>query len=243
MDLWLHIRNDLRQCFDLLLPPACLLCGERLPPDTPATEFCPGCHAGMPAPAPGRCPVCAIAHRTPMPSLHHCEACLRQPPPFTRVHAVGPYAGTLQEAVQRFKYHGQLPLERPLGSLLATAVLAAGGRRPDLVIPVPLHKSRLRERGYNQSLQLARQVGRRLETPVIPELLQRIRVTSTQQGLDAVTRNSNLRGAFTATARLTGRHLLLVDDVMTTGATSRECAGVLRQAGAASVEVAVLGRA
>jgi ComF family protein len=168
---------------------------------------------------------------------------LRQPPPFARVHAVGPYAGTLREAVQRFKYHGQLPLERPLGALLSATVLATGGRRPDLVIPVPLHKTRLRERGYNQALQLARQVGRQLKVPVNPELLRRSLVTTPQQGLDAVTRSSNLRGAFAITTQLTGRHLLLVDDVMTTGATARECAGVLRKAGAASVEVAVLGRA
>jgi ComF family protein len=149
----------------------------------------------------------------------------------------------LQEAVQRSKYHGQLPLERPLGILLATTVLAGGGRRPDLLVPVPLHRHRLRERGYNQSLQLARQLGRQLKVPVEPRLLRRIRMTTSQQGLDAVARNSNLRGAFAVTAQLAGRHLLLVDDVMTTGSTARECAGVLRQAGAASVEVAVVGRA
>jgi ComF family protein len=243
LDFWRRAWHDLRACCDLLLPAACLLCGERLPPAAPATAFCPDCRDGMPQPAPARCPVCAIAHRSLTPSLHHCEACLRQPPPFARVHAVGPYTGALQEAIQRFKYQGQLPLERPLGKLLADTVLAAGGRRPDLLVPVPLHLHRLRERGYNQSLQLARQLGRQLKAPVTPGLLQRTRATTSQQGLDAVTRGSNLRGAFAATAPLHGRHLLLVDDVMTTGATVRECAEVLRKAGAVSVEIAVLGRA
>lgn len=243
MSLWPRIRSDLRQCLDLLLPPACLLCSERLPAGTPATAFCPTCAAGMPQPAPACCPLCAVAHRTPVPSRHHCEECLRQPPPFVRVLAVGPYAGTLKEAVQAFKYRGQLPLERPLGELLTTSVRAGGGRHPDLVVPVPLYPQRLRERGYNQSLLLARRLAAQLAVPVEARLLRRTRATAPQQGLDATARSSNLHGAFAVTARLPGRHILLVDDVMTTGATVRECAAVLRRAGAAAVEVAILGRA
>jgi ComF family protein len=187
--------------------------------------------------------VCAVAYRSPTPSLHHCEACLRHPPPFVKVHAVGPYAGTLQDAIQRFKYHGQLPLERPLGTLLIETVLRGWGPRPNLVVAVPLHKNRLRARGYNQALQLARQVGRHLGVPVAPELLRRVRDTAAQQGLDAAARNSNLRGAFAVSHPVSARRILLVDDVMTTGATARECAAVLCAAGASAVEVAVLGRA
>jgi ComF family protein len=243
MSFWLQLRSELHHCMELFLPPACLLCGERLPAGASATDFCPICRDSMPQPAPARCPVCAVAHRTLTPSLHHCESCLRQQPPFARVFAVGPYTGTLQEAIQRFKYRGQLPLERPLGALLAETLLTGGGQRPDLVIPVPLHKDRLRERGYNQALQLARQLGRRLRVPVAADLLRRVRATATQQGLDAVARKSNLRGAFAVTAPVTGQQLLLVDDVLTTGATVRECAHALRTAGAAAVEVAVLGRA
>ena len=243
MSFWQSARDELRRCCDLLLPPACLLCGERLPAGLPATDFCPPCRDGLPQPAPARCPLCAVAYRSPAPSLHHCETCLRQPPPFVKVHAVGPYAGTLQDAIQRFKYHGQLPLERPLGTLLAETVLSGRGPRPHLVAAVPLHKNRLRARGYNQAVQLARQVDRHLGVPVAPELLCRVRDTAAQQGLDAAARNSNLRGAFAAPRPVAGRRILLVDDVMTTGATARECAAVLCAAGAAAVEVAVLGRA
>jgi len=243
VSFWQSARDELRRCCDLLLPPACLLCGELLPASYPATDLCPQCHAGLPQPAPARCPLCAVAYRSPTPSLHHCETCLRQPPPFVKVHAVGAYAGTLQDAIQRFKYHGQLPLERPLGSLLVKTVLSGGGPRPHLVTAVPLHQNRLRARGYNQALQLARQVGRHLGVPVAPELLRRVRDTAAQQGLDAAARNSNLRGAFAAPRPVAGRRVLLVDDVMTTGATARECAAVLRAAGATAVEVAVLGRA
>jgi ComF family protein len=240
---WQSARDELSRCCDLLLPPACLLCGARLPTGHSATDLCPQCRAGLPQPAPARCPLCAVAYRSPTPSLHHCDSCLRHPPPFVKVHAAGPYAGTLQNAIQRFKYHGQLPLERPLGTLLAETVAGGGGSRPDLVAAVPLHKNRLRARGYNQALQLARQVGRHLGVPVAPELLRRIRDTAAQQGLDAAARNSNLHGAFAAPRPVAGRRILLVDDVMTTGATARECAAVLRKAGAACIEVAVLGRA
>lgn len=243
MSFWLTIAGQLKSCCNLLLPPACLLCGERLPTDGPAGDFCAACRLGLPRPAPASCPVCAVAYRTPIPSDHHCENCLRHPPPFNRVVAVGPYAGTLQEAVQRFKYRGQLSLERPMGTLLVDALKNAGVRCPSLVVPVPLHVSRLRERGYNQSLQLARQVGRQLAVPVAPHLLRRVRATATQQGLDAVSRKHNLRKAFAVAGQLTGCHLLLVDDVMTTGATGRECAAALRAAGAATIDIAVIGRA
>ena len=243
MNFWQSARDELRRCCDLLLPPARLRCGERLPAGLSATDFCPPCRDGLPQPAPARCPLCADDYRSPAPSLHHCETCLRQPPPFVKVHDVRPYAGTLQDAIQRVKYRGRLPLERPLGTLLAETVAGGGGSRPDLVAAVPLHKNRLRARGYNQALQLARQVGRHLGVPVAPELLRRIRDTAAQQGLDAAARNSNLHGAFTAPRPVAGRRILLVDDVMTTGATARECAAVLRKAGAACIEVAVLGRA
>ena len=136
-----------------------------------------------------------------------------------------------------------MPLERPRETLLLETVLRGGGPRPNLVAAVPLHKSRLRARGYNQAVQLARQVDRHLGVPVAPELLCRVRDTAAQQGLDAAARNSNLRGAFAAPHPIVGRRILLVDDVMTTGATARECALVLGAAGAAAVEVAVLGRA
>lgn len=242
MGFWQAIRSELSRCGELWLPPACLLCGGRLPAGAPATTFCPQCRDGLPHPAPARCPVCAVAYLTLPPSLHHCETCLRQNPPFAKVHAVGPYTGTLQEAIQRFKYHGQLPLEVPLGALLVATLRAAGGPRPDLLVPVPLHLNRLRQRGYNQALQLARQAERHLGIPVAPALLRRVRDTASQQGLDAATRKNNLKGAFAVTKPLLGRRLLLVDDVLTTGATARECAAALRAAGAVAVEVAVLGR-
>jgi len=242
---WLSLGREFHQFLQLFLPAICLLCQQRLPDDHPADRFCPACLDALPKPAPARCPCCAVTHRTPVPSLHHCEACLREPPPFSRVHAIGPYQGNLRDAVHRFKFREGLILERPLGGLLADTVLQAGsnGNRPDLLVPVPLHPDRLRRRGYNQALQLARQVASQCALPLAPAGLRRLRETTPQQGLDARFRRTNLRGAFSAAVDVSGRHVLLIDDVMTTGATARECAGVLRRAGAATVEVAVLGRA
>jgi ComF family protein len=243
LSFWQSVWGDLRRCCDLFLPPACLLCGSRLADGSAAIAFCAACQSGLQQPGSARCPVCAVAYHALLPSRHHCEACLRHPPAFVRVHAVGPYAGTLRQAVQRFKYQGQLPLARPLGELLVISLRNGAAPRPDLVVPVPLHVSRLRARGYNQSLELARHVGRRLRAPVAVDLLQRVRATAPQQELDAAARKSNLLGAFAVSRRLPGRRILLVDDVLTTGATARGCAAALRAAGAAAVEVAVLGRA
>jgi ComF family protein len=161
------------------------------------------------------------------------------------VAAAGLYQEGLREAVHRFKFRGDLGLDRPLGELLAEALSgqAAPGWRPDLVVPVPLHRRRLAERTYNQSLLLARAVARSWRVPVPARLLLRTRATPPQQGLSAEERRRNLRGAFALRQPLGGERVLLVDDVLTTGATARECARVLRDGGAGEVAVAVLARA
>lgn len=244
MAWWLTLRGEFQQLLQLLLPAVCLFCQQRLPDDYPADRFCPDCLASLAPPAAARCASCGAAFRGSSPTPHHCEACLRQPPPFARVHVLGNHQGLLREAVHRFKYREGLLLARPLGQLLAETVQNAwDGRAPDLLLPVPLHPDRLRRRGYNQALQLARQVGRQCGIPLAPAGLRRVRETTAQQGLAARQRHTNLRNAFEVTVPVAGRRLLLIDDVMTTGATARECAGVLRQAGAISVEVAILGRA
>ena len=244
MAWWLTLRGEFQQLLQLLLPAVCLFCQQRLPDGYPADRFCPDCLASLAPPTAARCSCCGVAFRGPSPTPHHCEACLRQPPPFARVHVLGAHQGLLREAVHRFKYREGLLLARPLGQLLAETVQNAwDGNAPDLLLPVPLHPDRLRRRGYNQALQLARQVGRQCGIPLAPAGLRRVRETTAQQGLAARQRHTNLRNAFEVTVPVAGRRLLLIDDVMTTGATARECAGVLRQAGAVSVEVAVLGRA
>ncbi|MEZ4485608.1 MAG: ComF family protein [Syntrophotaleaceae bacterium] len=175
---------------------------------------------------------------------HLCLACLQDPPPFAWALAVGRYEKTLRSAVQRFKYQGDFNLDRPLAWLLYDALQQAlRDFRPDLLVAVPLHSARLRHRSYNQSLLLARALGKRMQLPVPARLLTRTRPTPPQIGLKAIERRRNLRGAFAVRGVLDGERVLLIDDVMTTGATARECSRTLLEAGAGAVAVAVLARA
>jgi ComF family protein len=153
------------------------------------------------------------------------------------------YGGQLAVALLRLKYSAAGHLSRPLGRLLAPSLRAALAARPDsLLVPVPLHPRRLRRRGYNQAALLAAQAqGGPL--PPASRALRRLRPTRSQAGLDRHQRLENLRGAFAATSAVRGRSVLLVDDVMTTGATARACSEALLEAGAAEVRVLVLARA
>lgn len=235
--------GELAGLFDLLLPPACSLCGAALPASS-ALLLCPACLAAIEPLASPRCPRCALPYPTEAGTDHLCEACLREEPAFSWVAAAGIYDGTLRQAVHRFKFQGAVGLDRPLGQMLGSVLAGqAPGWRPDLVAPVPLHRSRLGERTYNQSLLLARVLARQWRVPVAPRLLLRTRPTPPQQGLSAAERRKNLQGAFALGRPLAGERVLLVDDVLTTGATVRECSRELRAGGAGEVAVAVLARA
>ncbi|MDE3105997.1 MAG: ComF family protein [Acidobacteriota bacterium] len=192
-----------------------------------------------------------------------CEPCRRVPPQFARAVAFGVYRDGLREMVHLLKYNGMRPLAAPLGQLLAQAMLQlrepgqAGGANftavaadDALLIAVPLYAARERQRGCNQARLLAESARRELaergwRLSPAHHVLQRVRDTETQFALSPTGRRRNLRGAFAvaAGAQLAGREVVLVDDIYTTGATARECARVLRRAGAARVWVATLARA
>lgn len=156
------------------------------------------------------------------------------------------FTGTTSDLIHRFKYHGQVILRRPLALLAAehldgfVAEFAA-----DLLLPVPLHTKRLRQRGFNQALLLAEIFSRRWQLPLLRHNLQRCRWTEPQVNLSAAARAENVRGAFSVAEpeTLAGTRILLVDDVYTTGSTARECSRVLRNAGAAAVGVMTVARA
>ena len=228
---------------DLLLPPVCLLCGELLPTDHSAQSFCQDCSANIPPLGAAHCSRCA----QPFPdstSIHLCGNCLKRPPSFSIVYVAGLYQGGIKDAVHRLKYRNQISLARPLGQLLGKVIEAAEGDFvPDCIVPVPLHLDRLRQRGYNQALEVARPIAKQLSAPVDTGLLQRIRKTPPQQGLSAIERRSNLRNAFDLTLAPSAQRILLVDDVMTTGETVRECCRTLLAGGVREVQVAVVGRA
>ncbi len=154
------------------------------------------------------------------------------------------YGFPLAGLVQELKYAGRLPAGRVLGTLLGRSVVAAGLHRDvDLIVPVPLHTARLVERGFNQSLEIARALARVTQRPLAPRGLQRTRATRAQVGLTLHERRANLRGAFAAAHGLEGLGLAVVDDVMTSGSTLREIAGALRRAGVGRIEVWCVARA
>ena len=151
------------------------------------------------------------------------------------------YDDASAKAIHRFKYNRDTTYSRPLGSIISSYSELKG---LDMVIPVPLHIKRLRERGFNQSRLLARRVGTVWGVPVRADVLARAAATLPQTDLGAEDRRANVRGAFTLRRPgvVVGRHVLLVDDIMTTGATAGECAALLRDAGAATVGVVTVAR-
>ncbi len=175
------------------------------------------------------------------PATGACGACARGQFAFERAVARFEYRFPLDRLVQRFKYGGDLAL----GSWLAQALAGRVERQPrvDLVVVPPLSAARLRERGFNQALEIARVVGSRIRVPVAREAILRMRETPAQAGLGREARRKNVRGAFACTAALDRARVAIVDDVLTTGATAHAIAEALRSAGAASVAVWTLARA
>lgn len=239
-----YLQQELSRCIDLFLPAACPWCNSLLPAGKGHKDLCQPCLNGIWPLDPSCCPRCMQSHATLSTSGHHCEACLRKPPPFDKVHVVGKHAGKLKEAIHRFKYRDNPALNACMGQLMTSRLdTALDDFQPEMVIPVPSHPQRLRKRGYNQALELARPVAKHLQIPLAVNLLSRAKSTIAQQSLNAAQRQSNLHGAFTLSGKVNGKRILLVDDVMTTTATARECCHILRDGGAKEIHVAVLGRA
>ncbi len=220
-----------------LWPGHCLLCRARA---RAGESLCSGCRAHLPW-IDAACPRCAIALTTES-AVIACGACQQKAPAFDYACAALRYAAPIDRLIVDLKYHQRLDLARTLGQLLVERLRTATNR-PDVIVPVPLHASRLRERGYNQSLELARVLGRRLKLPVKPFIATRVRATPAQTSLPLEKRARNVRNAFTADGNVAGLHVAIVDDVMTSGHTAGALAKSLRQAGAKTISVWVVARA
>lgn len=210
----------------------CLLCGGA---ETEAI-VCPACAQDLPRLPEPHCPGCALPLADA--EAERCGRCLTQPPAFDRTHAVFRYAYPVDKLIHAFKYGHRLALAGWFSRCLATA---AAGIDADLVLPLPLHRERLRQRGFNQALEISRRLPGNLTLAI--DLCRRIRDTPAQSGLPWAERQSNVRGAFHCTADLSGKRVIVVDDVMTTGATLGECVRTLKLHGAAQVTLLVLARA
>jgi ComF family protein len=216
-----------------LLPERCLVCGER---GAAGLDLCPACRAALPWNV-GACMTCALP--LPVPDASQvCGACQRRPPPLTLVASACVYAAPVDGLLRRFKFHQDLAAGRLLTALLRAR--CGDLARPQALLPVPLHAARLRQRGYDQALELARPLARALGLRLC-DGLQRVRATAPQSELDARARRRNLRHAFAVHAPLP-QHVTLIDDVMTTGATLHAAAQALRRAGVARVDAWVVAR-
>ena len=233
-----------RALFDFFFPPKCPLCGENQggrAEDRP----CSACVSRIHFFSPPRCPRCGLGFASPAHPDHLCSECLTEERFFTRARAVCLYEGLIVEAISRFKYGRFTRLARPLGDFLAEYQDPEFSFSSlDLVLPVPLHPKRLRERGFNQSLLLARHFSHKHSIPLDITALYRSRPTQPQTQLSGPERQTNVRGAFEVRKpeAVAKKRVLLIDDVFTTGATIRECAKVLLHAGAKQVDVLTLAR-
>jgi ComF family protein len=229
------LSRNLRRLHAWLLPWRCLLCGDA---GSEGLDLCGACAAELPRNA-SCCARCAL----PLPSpAALCGACQRKPPPWDAAWSPFRYGWPLDRLEARYKFGRDLAAGRTLAELWRR--LPPPAARPALILPVPLHRARLRQRGFNQALELARPLGRSLGVPVRHGLLLRARATAAQSELDAAARRRNVRGAFAVHAGAAlPSHVAVLDDVMTTGATLAECVRALKRAGAQRVDVWALARA
>ncbi|MFA7664981.1 MAG: ComF family protein [Burkholderiaceae bacterium] len=245
--LWRAGRDASLRLLDEMLPVVCVACEQPLSPGQPSGPgasprgWCAGCAASLPGLGVQRCPRCGER----LAATGSCRHCRHHLPVFDHCIALADYARPLDHLVQAIKFGRQAALAAPLGRLLARACIAgwpAGVPAPDAVVPVPLAPARLARRGFNQARLLARPVAAAFGLTPAHGLLRRTRDTLPASSLDARQRRQVLRAAFTAPPVGPATTLLIVDDVMTTGATLQAAAGALKAAGAVTVVVCVACR-
>jgi ComF family protein len=228
--------------FGLIFPDDCRLCGEPLQ----EVSRIPVCSSCLRDPAPFTpefyCATCRTPFLNPFPLDENgrCALCRQGLVGFDDVYSYGSYEGALRRLIHLFKYDGIRPLSRPFGEFLRRALPRE--QRFDLIVPMPLHWKRRWDRGFNQAALLAGEISRRWNVPV-RNAVRRIRATDPQAGLTNSKRRANVRAAFAASRRLDGLRILLVDDVLTTGASASACARALKRAGARHVVLLTLARA
>jgi ComF family protein len=256
---WRAISRVLRSTMDslscALIPAACSLCESPLP-RLSSVPICDACWVEVRSELESGCVRCGDALDFPAGSSGKglCRTCRLVPPPFERAVAYGLYQGRMRDVIHAFKYERLHPAAKGMGLLLAEAIAQLAEDAPGemLVVPVPLHRSKSKERGFNQARALADQALRCLRQlhptwrlTLAPTTLLRLRATQSQAGLSPHARRANVMGAFSVAdpAGVEGKHILLVDDILTTGATVRSATKALLKAGAATVWVATLARA
>jgi len=221
-----------------LLPNVCTLCGQA---GQEHLALCVDCHKDLKF-IGNSCLQCSLPIEDTDTSIV-CGQCLQQSPAYDRALCLFTYEAPTKQLIQALKFHKKLGHARLLGTLLGTAIKQQSDKLPDCILPVPLSRKRLRERGFNQSLELARPVSRALNIPIQHRLLERVRDTPPQSQLKLKERHKNIRLAFQAGQHTIPDHVAIIDDVMTSGSTCHEVAQTLKQAGAKRVDVWCVARA
>ena len=239
-----------------LLPQPCLLCGD-LGHQEHDLALCKPCLADLPI-LGETCLSCAnplesrferlesFLEESPLLQIRHCGQCLQYKPYFDHSLAFFPYAHPFDYFIHAIKFRSKLAITSLLGKLMAQQISSTVkllDEMPDALLPVPLHPSRQRERGYNQSLELARPIAKQLQIPILNDLAQRTKATPPQSSLPLRQRKQNLKDAFIINYSVKDRHIAIIDDVMTTGTTVNALAKKLKQAGAQRVSIWCLCRA
>lgn len=226
---WTHRSVEL---YRKVFPIPCLLCGLAAEQD----PLCSACIADLARLGPA-CERCAL----PLETSSICGQCLRNPPPQQKSFSLLHYEGGVRHCITGLKFHQQLAFANLFARLMSRPLLQRDSL-PDCLIPIPLHPLRLRQRGFNQSLEVARQLSRTLAVDCRPGLLKRVKATRAQSELKFKQRKANLRGAFQCSSNTLPEHIALIDDVMTSGHTSAEAAKTLLNHGAKTVEVWTIAR-
>lgn len=238
----LALRNPFRGLVSLFYPAFCAVCREAI---DPGETLCASCNEKAPRIRPPYCAKCSQPFAGEITGSFTCANCADRKLHFQAAVSAYRSRGVVREVIHGFKYNRQIYLRHLLGRWLAESLAdpRLAGRRFDLIVPVPLHAARRRERGFNQAELLAAALHRSSGLPM-KNVLQRTRYTTTQTQFDRSERMENLRGAFRLRRRdnVQDLRVLLVDDVLTTGSTLSECASVLRKAGAVSVHAATVAR-
>lgn len=220
---------------NILFPSKCPVC-EKSSDSYAHNPICLSCWGEIRKYEGPSCGICG----TPTVSQHTttCKACMEDSPPYAQILYYGIYEGVLKKAIHLLKFNSCKRLSKPLGSLMSDLSL----EKADGIVPVPLHIKGLQQRGFNQTAVLGLQLSKALGIPLMPDVLRKVRETPPQTDVTGKERLKNIKNAFSASGDVKGLNLLLVDDVITTGATVSECSRTLRKAGAKSVTVAALAR-
>ncbi len=239
-----RITDVIGQVFQFLLPSQCPCCESFL--EEGAGIVCPDCLSHIHWLEPPFCSICGSPFPSRVGESHPCSDCMRGKRYFQTARALGYYGGSLQKMIHRWKYEGKTHLTGPLVEWMASGLDRYWDPpRFDLLLPVPLHTRRLRERGFNQALLLAKGLSRRTGIPYRKGFLQKKSATTPQVELSGADRERAVKDAFCLAGNegLEGKSILLLDDVYTTGATVNECARILVAEGARRVDVLTLAHA